>query len=94
MPLTLVWPSYAGRLDIDFDAGDKVPKRKLVIIPGLNTADGATCGDAVPALRIAVWPRHIDREGKGEMIDPAADIDARVKAGPTEFGGRRRLKSG
>ena len=26
------------------------------------------------------------------MIDPATDIDAGVKAGPTEFGRRRRLK--
>ena len=36
VPLTVVWPLIPETSAIDFNAGDEVEERKLIIIPGLN----------------------------------------------------------
>ena len=50
VPLTVVWPRIAGRAVVDFDPGDDVVERKLVIKPGLEAAEGARRGNAKPPL--------------------------------------------
>ena len=84
--------SDAGRAVIDFNPGDDVEERKLVIKSGLKAADWARRSDAAgPLKEPSTW--HEDAERKREMIEPAAGVDAEIKTGPAEFGGRRWFKN-
>ncbi len=92
VPLTVVWPRDAGRAVIDFNPGNDVEERKLVIKSGLEAADGSNRRDAARTFNEpSTW--HEDGERKGEVVEPATGVDAEIETGPTEFGGRRRFKN-
>ena len=77
---------------IDFNPGDDVEERKLVIKSGLEAANGSIRRDPVRPLN-KPSARQEEGERKGEVIDPAAGVDADIETGPAEFGGRWRFKN-